>query len=107
MSKATLKNILTELRRGLSDILGDGLVAVFLFGSRARHDARPASDIDVLVVVHGELDYPDLIRRTSHLVSDLSLKYDAMISRAFISKDRFEREQTPFLLNVRREAVAI
>ena len=61
----------------------------------------------MLVVVRGVVDYGDLIRRTSMLVSMLSLKYDAVISRVFVSKERFERENSPFLMNIRREAVAV
>jgi len=38
-------------------------------------------------------------------VSALSLEYDMVISRAFVSKEQFERERSPFLLNVRREGV--
>jgi hypothetical protein len=40
-------------------------------------------------------------------VADLSLQHDVVISRAFVSNERFEREQTPFLLNVRREGVTV
>jgi len=48
-----------------------------------------------------------LIRRTSALASELSLKYDTVVSRAFVAEDRFAAETSPFLLNVRREAVAV
>jgi hypothetical protein len=34
----------------LQDALGDDLVALFLFGSRARGDARPDSDWDLLLI---------------------------------------------------------
>jgi len=69
--------------------------------------ARSDSDIDVLVVVRDDSDYGDLIRRTSTVVSALSLQYDVVISRAFVSRERFEQEQSPFLLNVRREGVPV
>jgi predicted nucleotidyltransferase len=107
MPEATLKNLISELKREMAGALGPRLEAAYLFGSRARGEAHSDSDIDVLVVVRGSFDYGDLIRRTSTLVSDLSLKYDTVISRAFVSKDRFEREQSPFLLNVRREGVLV
>ena len=107
MSQAQLTTVLREVRRELETILGEQLEAVYLFGSRARADQREDSDIDVLVVVRGEFDYGDLMRRTSDMVAALSLRYDAVISRAFVSKERFEREQSPFLLNVRREAIAV
>jgi predicted nucleotidyltransferase len=104
---STLTSILPELRQELERILGDRLEAAYLYGSRARGDASPDSDVDVLVVVRGPFDYGDLIRRTSTVISSLSLKYETVISRAFVSKERFDHEQSPFLLNIRREAVAV
>ncbi len=107
MADIPSNSVLADLRRGLSEVLGGQFGNAYLFGSRARGDARPDSDFDVLVVVEGEFDYGELIRRTSRVVAGLSLKYDAVISRAFVSRERFERERSPFLLNVRREAVAV
>lgn len=107
MSTAQQTTVLTEFREELARLLGERFEAAYLFGSRARGDHRPDSDLDVLVVVRGVVDYGDLIRRTSMLVSMLSLKYDAVISRVFVSKERFERENSPFLMNIRREAVAV
>ena len=103
MSKRELQTILRSLRRELARVLGDQLQSVILYGSQARGHARTDSDIDVLVVVRDDSDYGDLIRRTSATVSALSLQHDVVISRAFVSQERFEREQSPFLLNVRRE----
>jgi predicted nucleotidyltransferase len=44
----------------LEQRFGADLVSVVLFGSRARGDAKPGSDIDVLVVVRG---LPGALRR--------------------------------------------
>jgi len=107
MSGSEQTTVLAELRRELARLLGDQFIAAYLFGSRARGEHRPDSDLDVLVVVRGAVDYGDLVRRTSESVSALSLKYDTVISRVFVSKERFERERSPFLLNVRREAVEV
>lgn len=107
MSKRELQSILQNLRRELARVLGDQLVSVILYGSRARGQARSDSDIDVLVVVRDDSDYGDLIRRTSATVAALSLQHDVVISRAFVSRERYEWEQTPFLLNVRREGVPV
>jgi predicted nucleotidyltransferase len=107
MSKRELQGILRGLRRDLARVLGDQLQSVILYGSQARGQARSDSDIDVLVVVRDDSDYGDLIRRTSAAVAALSLQHDVVISRVFVSRERFEREQSPFLLNVRREGVPI
>ena len=102
-----LSKILTTLRREFSTLLGDQLEALYLYGSQARGDAESDSDIDVLVVINGDFDDADLLARTSETVAALSLENDVVISRAFVSKERFEQERSPFLLNVRREAVPI
>jgi predicted nucleotidyltransferase len=102
-----LSKILTTLRDEFSLLLGSQLEAPYLYGSQARGDSLSDSDIDVLVVINGEFDYADLLARTSDTVASLSLENDVVISRTFVSKARFEKEQSPFLLNVRKEAVAI
>lgn len=100
-----LQQILAHLHQELSAILKDQLDQVVLFGSQARGEAMPGSDIDVLVVVKDEPDYGDLIQRTSSTIGRLSLRYDVVISRAFVSRERYEHENSPFLINVRREGV--
>jgi predicted nucleotidyltransferase len=107
MTGSQLEKILQALRLELNTVLGDQLETVILFGSHARGEARTDSDIDVLVVVRDEFDYGDLIRRTSAIVSALSLEYDVVISRAFTSRQRFDQERSPFFLNVRREGVTV
>lgn len=107
MSRRKLQTILRKLRAEMATILGDELDAVILYGSQARGSARSDSDIDVLVLVKDDHDYADLMRRTSATVADLSLQNDVVISRVFMSRQRYEQEQSPFLLNVRREGVAV
>ncbi len=107
MRKPRLTTILENLQNELSRILGEKLDSVLLFGSQARGDAKVDSDVDVLVVIRGDFDYGELIKRTSDVVSELSLQNDITISRVFISKEHFEHDQNPFLLNVRREGIRI
>jgi predicted nucleotidyltransferase len=102
-----LTNVLRDLRQALTELLGDYLDELLLFGSRARGEANAGSDIDVLVIVGGEFDYADLMRRTSTIVARISLEHDVVISRVFVSRAQYERGRSPFLLNVRREAVAV
>jgi predicted nucleotidyltransferase len=107
MTRDQLVTILARLRIELVHILGPRLEAVYLYGSQARGDARSDSDIDVLVVMNGDFDLGKLLDKTLDLVADLSLEYDVVISRSFVSKERFDQEMSPFLMNVRREAVPV
>jgi predicted nucleotidyltransferase len=50
-----IKKILRELKKGLVQIYGDQLNAVYLFGSFARGEGKlPDSDIDVMIVLNGK-----------------------------------------------------
>jgi predicted nucleotidyltransferase len=102
-----LEKILAESRRSLEPLYGERLARLVLFGSHARDDAVPGSDIDLLVVLHGPVDPGKEIARTSQVTASLSLKYDTVISCMFVSADRYSSEQSPLLLNVRREGVMV
>jgi len=102
-----LKIILAELRRRFETLYGERLVQMILFGSQARGDPEPGSDIDVLVVLRGPVNPGEEIARTGALTASLSLQHDVVISRVFVSAEQFSDEQSPLLLNVRREGVLL
>jgi predicted nucleotidyltransferase len=103
-----LKEILSELRRRFEAVYGKRLVQMLLYGSsRARGDAAPMSDIDVLVVLTGPVSPCQEIDRTVNAVAEISLEYGEVTSCVFVSAEQFERERSPRLLNVRPEGMAI
>jgi len=102
-----LKNILAELRQRFEELYGDRLAEMILFGSRARHDAEPGSDIDVLVVLKGRVDATEEIERTLDVVADMSLTNNTVVSCVFMDEERFTRRAGPLLRNVRREGIPI
>lgn len=105
---ANIKKILRELKKGLVDIYGDQLKAVYLFGSFARGEGRlPDSDIDVMVVLKGEFDYWEMDKRSSELVANLSLENDVLISTKLVSETKYTESKMPLYVNVRREGVLV
>ncbi len=102
-----LNTILSELRSRLEALYGPRLVQLVLFGSQARGDAEPGADIDVLVVLEGNVNPYDEITRSGEIVAGLSLKYDEVISCIFMERERFATDNLSLLINVRREGVAI
>ena len=80
---------------------------MMLYGSQARNQASEDSDIDILVILHGPVHPGQEITRTGTITTNLSLKYDAVISCAFVSSERFQKEKGPFLLNISREGVIV
>jgi predicted nucleotidyltransferase len=80
---------------------------VYLYGSRARGDAAPDSDYDVLVVVDDTRVDSTLRRKVQDAVYPLSLANDTVITTQIMEAARYRSERSPFLLNIRREAVAL
>ena len=107
MSEENLAIILKKLNRALKRLLGERLEAVYLYGSHARGDARPDSDIDVLVVIKGDFNYFDMVQKVSRHTAKLSLEYETVISCVYVTQEDYEHRRTPLLLNVRREGIAV
>jgi predicted nucleotidyltransferase len=99
--------ILREFRDGLEQIYGSRLVRVVLFGSQARHEAEPDSDIDVMVVLLVPVNPHEELRRLSAFKVELCLKYDVVISCAYVSEAEFEGPLTHAVVGARRLGVAV
>ena len=102
-----LQQLLAELRGRLEALYGPRLTRLVLYGSQARGEAEPGSDIDVLVVLTGPVRPGEEIRRAGGTTAAMSLENNVVISCAFISGEQFEREQSPLMINVRREGVLL
>jgi predicted nucleotidyltransferase len=101
-----VRKIIAALREKLELLYGARLVHMVLFGSHARGDAEPGSDIDVLVVLRGDVNPGEEIKRTGGIVSELSLENDVVISCVFVDEYRYLHRNGPLLRNVRREGIA-
>ena len=74
-----IRKLMKELKEGLVRIYGDRLKAVYLYGSYARGDYRPGSDVDVMILLKDYKNYWEEIRKTSVLMSEVSLEYDLLV----------------------------
>ncbi len=71
--------IATKARLGLAQIYGDRLRGVYLYGSGARDQLTPDSDIDIAVILDNIPDRFAEHERASQLGTDLSLEYDTVV----------------------------
>jgi predicted nucleotidyltransferase len=102
------QSVLKEFKAGLRQVLGDQLIELKLFGSKARGDDRPDSDIDVLVIV--ATDDWHICDKVYDVATDILLQRDISISPKVISKNQLEqlkKEDTFFLRNISRDAIAV
>ncbi len=107
MDSQKLQGLLKRLKSELEQLYGPRLKRLLLFGSYARGDAEPQSDIDVLVVLKAPVAPYREISRTGRIVASLSLENEAVISCQFVSEEDFHQEHSPFLSCVRREALSV
>ena len=100
-----VRKILRELKSGLRQTYGVRLRGLYVFGSYARGEARPGSDLDLLIVLDEVESTWEEIKRTGQLVSEVSLAHDVSVSRTFLSELAWQTGDTPFTWKVREEAV--
>jgi predicted nucleotidyltransferase len=82
------------------------LAGVVLYGSRARGDNRPDSDIDILVLLKEPIDWPQERWRLAELAADIGLETDEAPSFLLETEDSFA-DPTIFVQNVLEEGVLL
>lgn len=109
--QARREQAITDFAERLRGELGSRLVELRLFGSVARGDAQPDSDIDVLVVVQAAADERGRLEREAvDIAFDVNLQHDVFISPCVVTESTLADPvwgQTPFLRAIRRESVAL
>ena len=101
-----IRFLLARLRERLEGTYGGQLRGLYLYGSFARGGEDTESDVDVVIVLDRIDAYGAEVARTSALISDLSLESGLSISRVFVSQQDWTHRDSPFLANVREEAIA-
>jgi predicted nucleotidyltransferase len=102
--------LLQDLCDRIVKAVGDRIHAIKLFGSRARGDAQPDSDYDVLVVI--EKDDFDLSEQIGSIAYDVYWDDDfrRYLSVKVMSRDHYAflgSMPSSFFLNVEEEAVSL
>jgi len=98
-----VKRALEELQKTLIEVYGERLRGVYLYGSYARGDFKPDSDIDILIALEGEVIPGREIDRIGDRVADICLDHDVLIGTFPVSEQWLRERKSPFFEMVRRE----
>jgi predicted nucleotidyltransferase len=101
-----INNLLTAFKIDLQNLYNERLDKLILFGSYSRNEAQEHSDIDLLLVLNDKqiLPYKE-IDFTSDLVFDYMLNYEKQISIVPTTKQQFKQQESPLLLNIRKDGI--
>ncbi|MGB3692187.1 MAG: HEPN domain-containing protein [Spirulinaceae cyanobacterium] len=100
-------SILKELKPYLKNLYQEELAKIILYGSQARGDAQPDSDIDVLIVLKSDFSFYQESKRINNFVTDLCLKYEVLLSCSFSTLTQLKSQPTAFYRNVTNEGIEV
>lgn len=102
------KFVLNKFRKATEKAIGDDLVEIKMFGSKARGDARKDSDIDILVITRSDdWHISDVIYG---IATDIFLEDEIYLSSKVINNKKYNhlfKMKNPFIKNVIREGINI
>lgn len=102
------KKAVAELKEIVQPLVGDQLKGIVLFGSKARGDFDPESDVDVAILVDGLT--LDLKRKIIDVVAGLELKYLVVFSSLVLSWEEFrslQQRERRIALDIEIEGVRV
>ena len=102
-----VEKILKEIKRYLKDRYGNKIKKVILYGSYARGEATEDSDVDVLIVVSDDLDPDEVEEYLAPLIGNFLAYWGELVPAIVIKDSEFLKEQSDFLINVRKEGIAV
>jgi predicted nucleotidyltransferase len=98
-----VKQALEKLQRLLEEVYGERLRGIYLYGSYARGDFHPDSDVDVLIALEGEVSPGQEIDRIGDRVADIGLDHNVLIATFPVPEEWLRVRKSPLFENVRRE----
>jgi uncharacterized protein len=94
-------------RKHLSDHYQKHLKSVILYGSAARQELRPDSDIDLLVILQQPIDYCIELQTIVDLLYPLQLESSHWISAKPAEAEAFESGTIQLYRNVLKEGIVL
>ena len=101
------REVARAVAEDLSDLYGNRLRRVVLFGSWARGDAQPESDVDLLVVLDEVRSRRRELARMSDVLWRHSLEHDTVVTEIPVSEREYLESDEPLLVRARAEGLTV
>jgi len=101
---AKIDHTLTEFKGALAQHYGERLTRLVCYGSVARGEAGPESDVDLaLILIKGDVQPSREIDQVVDLLADFNLRHGVLISLMPVDQETWEKAEGPFWRNVGME----
>ena len=97
--------LLKRIKAAVAEAFGERLRGVVLYGSEARGDAEPDSDIDLLVLLSDLEDFGGDLRTCIHVLYPLVLELERPIDVFPVDVKAYEAAELPVYANAKREGI--
>ncbi|MBI4639470.1 MAG: nucleotidyltransferase domain-containing protein [Candidatus Tectomicrobia bacterium] len=101
-----MSSIVEKCKRVLENHYGTQFKGLIVYGSTARNEAIPSSDIDLLVLLDKPFDYFRELWTITDLLYPIQIESEALISAKPAVMDEFERGDLQLYRNAKREGVS-
>ena len=94
-----------KVRSELEKLYGQRLCGVYLYGSAARDQLTPDSDIDIAIVLDKLYSRYTELKRTSKIGSDLTLETSTLIMFFFVDETDFRNGRFSIHRTIKEEGI--
>ena len=105
-----MQNLIKQYVNEIKQIYGTHLRQIILYGSYARGDFRPDSDIDIMILLDlSDLELKAYSQKLSYMTYDFNMDHDLDIKPIAKSEAHFNKwiVNYPFYANIHREGVVL
>ena len=105
-----MQNLIKQYVNEIKQIYGTHLRQIILYGSYARGDFRPDSDIDIMILLDlSDLELKAYSQKLSYMTYDFNMDYNIDIKPISKSEAHFNKwiVNYPFYSNIHREGVIL
>ena len=106
----TMQSLIEQYIAEIKKIYGTHLCKVILFGSYARGDFRPDSDVDIMILLDmSDMDLKAYSQQLSYMTYDFNLDNDLDIKPIVKSEEHFRKwvVNYPLYANINKEGVVL